>query len=139
MAQTQRERLFATMRDAVLAVFPNVQAIYVYGSFARGEQWPDSDIDLAILRDAGAPSWNRLEVDADLASRLQREVDLVDLRSASDVLRREVLESGRLLYAVDPQALLAWEAGALTRYGHYREEVRDLLADFDEDGIGYAP
>jgi len=66
-------------------------------------------------------------------------VDLVDLRRASDVLRREVLESGRLLYAVDPQALLEWEAGALTRHEHYREEVRDLLADFDKDGVGYAP
>jgi len=82
------------MRDAVLAVLPNVLAIYVHGRFARGEPWSDSDIDLAIPRDAGAPPWNRLEIGADLAARLQREVDLVDLRSASDGLRREDRERG---------------------------------------------
>lgn len=138
MAQRERDELFAKARSALLAAFPDVLAIYVYGSFARGEQWPDSDVDLAILREPGATAWNPLELGADLAAQLQREVDLVDLRTASDVLRCEVLESGQLLYAKDPDALLAWEANALTRYGHYREEIRDLLADFDKDGIGYA-
>lgn len=139
MERSQRDELFAKAREAVLAAFPDAQAIYVYGSFSRGEQWPDSDIDLAILREPGAAAWNPLEVGADLAASLQREVDLVDLRAASDVLRCAVLASGKLLYAKDPDALLAWEANALTRYGHYREEIRDLLADFDQDGIGYAP
>lgn len=139
MVQPERDELFAKAREAVLAAFPDAQAIYVYGSFARGEQWPDSDIDLAILREPGAAAWNPLEVGADLVAKLRREVDLVDLRAASDVLRCEVLGSGHLLYARDPDELLAWEANALTRYGHYREEIRDLLADFHKDGIGYGP
>ena len=64
-------------------------------------------------------------------------MDVVDLRRVGDVLRREVLESGITLFASDPEKVLVWEAGAMTRYAHYREEVRDLVEDFRKTGIGY--
>lgn len=60
----------------------------------------------------------------DVAARVGRDVDLVDLRTAGDVLRRDVLESGRVLYASDPDTLLSWEATALSRYSRHREEIR---------------
>jgi hypothetical protein len=41
------------------------------------------------------------------------------------------------LVELDPEKVLAWEASAMSRYGHYREEVRDLLDDFRRTGIGY--
>jgi hypothetical protein len=33
--------------------------------------------------------------------------------------------------------VIAWEASALTGYGHYREEVRGILEDFRRTGVGY--
>jgi hypothetical protein len=35
------------------------------------------------------------------------------------------------------QALLEWEGTAISRYQRYREEVRDLLKDFQSTGIGF--
>ena len=49
MTQSEREAFFDAARDAVLAAVPEVWAVYVYGSFARGEDWPDSDLDIAVL------------------------------------------------------------------------------------------
>ena len=72
-----------------------------------------------------------------ISDRVHRDVDVVDLRRVGDVLRREVLESGLTLFASDPEKVLVWEAGAMTRYVHYREEIRDLLEDFRRTGIGY--
>lgn len=137
MTQSEREALFDAARDAVLAAIPEVWAIYVYGSFARGEDWPDSDLDIAVLLPPEQRIPDVLELIGEISKRAHRDVDLVDLRHAGDVLRHEVLESGRTLFESDSDKVLAWEASAMTRYVHYREEVREILEDFRRTGIGY--
>jgi len=66
-------------------------------------------------------------------------VDLIDVRRASDALRREVLAEGDLVYQADPERVLEWEAQALTRYGHYRRQVAPILEAFAKTGVGFAP
>jgi uncharacterized protein len=137
MTQGEREAIFDAARDAVLAALPEVWAIYVYGSFARSEEWPDSDLDIAVLLPPDQRIPDILELIGDISERVHRDVDVVDLRKVGDVLRREVLESGRTLFESDSEKVLAWEASAMSRYAHYREEVRDILEDFRRTGIGY--
>jgi uncharacterized protein len=137
VSQSEAKTIFDAARDAVLARFPDVWAVYVYGSFARGEDWPSSDLDVAVLLPPGCHVVDPLQLISDISQLVHREVDLIDLRQAGDVLRREVLESGRTLFESDPEKVLAWEASALTRYGHYRDEVRGILDDFRRTGIGY--
>ena len=56
-SEAQRvERLFETVRAAAKAMKPAPIAIWLYGSVARGEDKPGSDIDLAILSPADHPS-----------------------------------------------------------------------------------
>jgi hypothetical protein len=49
-------------------------------------------------------------------------------------LRREVLAEGDTLCTSRPDAVLEWEGNAISRYRHYRDEVRDLLEDFQKAG-----
>lgn len=137
MSDTDRNRILNTARDALLAAFPNVWAIYAYGSFARGDQSPKSDIDLALLLPPDEKIDDLLSIISDVSTRVHREVDLVDLRKVSDVLRREVLAEGQTLYVSQPDLVLEWEGTAISRYQRYREEVSDLLKDFQSTGIGY--
>jgi predicted nucleotidyltransferase len=137
MTQSERQAIFDTARDTVLASLPEAWAIYVYGSFAREEDWPDSDLDIAVLLPPEQRIPDLLQLMGDISTRIHRDVDVVDLRRVGDVLRREVLESGRSLFESDPEKVLAWEASAMSRYAHYREEVRDILDDFRRTGIGY--
>ena len=137
VSQGEAKTIFDAARGAVLARLPDVWAVYVYGSFARGEDWPSSDLDVAVLLPPGRHVVDPLQLISEISRLVHREVDLVDLRQAGDVLRREVLESGRTLFESDPEKVFAWEAYALTRYGHYRDEVRDILDDFRRTGIGY--
>ena len=137
MAQSERQAIFDTARDTVLATLPEVWAVYVYGRFARDEDWPDGDLDIAVLLPPEQRVPDLLQLMGDISNRIHRDVDVVDLRRAGDVLRREVLESGRSLFESDPERVLVWEASAMTRYAHYREEVRDILDDFRRTGIGY--
>jgi len=137
MTESERQAIFNTARDTVLKAIPEALAIYVYGSFSRGEEWPDSDLDIAVLLPPEQRIPDHLQLVSDIATRIHRDVDVVDLRRAGDVLRHEVLESGRTLFESDPEKVLAWEASAMSRYVHYREEVRDILDDFRRTGIGY--
>lgn len=137
MSQISRERILAAACSALRTALPDAWAIYVFGSFARGEEWPDSDLDLAVLLPPARKIENLLDVMNSVSARAHREVDIVDLRTAGDVLRREVLAEGRQLHVSRPDEVLAWEAGAMSRYARYREEIRDLLEDFRRTGVGY--
>lgn len=137
MVETRQAQTFAAARDAVLAALPDALAIYVYGSVASGEEWPHSDLDLAVLLPAGSDIPDLLQLVADVGARVGRGVDLVNLRRASDVLRREVLEKGQAIYVSEPDHVLAWEGTAISRYTRHLEEIRGFLEDFDRTGVGY--
>jgi predicted nucleotidyltransferase len=137
MTEKERERTLASARDALLAALPDAWAIYVYGSFARGEEWPRSDLDLAVLLPPEQDIPDVLQLIADLSARVGRDVDLADLRRVGDVLRREVLDEGHAIYVSAPDAVLGWEASAMSRYARHCEEIRGILEDFHRTGIGY--
>lgn len=137
MSQVEREHILAAARDSLLTALPDAWAIYVFGSFARAEDWPGSDLDLAVLLPPVRRIEDLLGVMSGVSARVHREVDVVDLRRAGDVLRREVLMEGQTLYVSEPDQVLAWEASAMSRYARHREEIRDILEDFRRTGVGY--
>ena len=49
MNKTVDEVLLAEMVQIIVRNLPETQAVYLYGSYARDEQRPDSDMDLAVL------------------------------------------------------------------------------------------
>jgi uncharacterized protein len=132
-----RQLILGTVRDALVAAFPRAWAIYVYGSFARGDESPKSDVDLALLLPPDETIGDLLSVISEISTRVHREIDLIDLRRVSDVLRREVLAEGLTLYVSQQDSVLEWEGAAISRYQRYREEVSDLLKDFQKTGVGY--
>jgi hypothetical protein len=96
-----------------------------------------SDLDLAVLLPPGEEVPDILQLIARVSARVARDVDVVDLRRAGDVLRREVLEKGRAIHVAEPERVLAWEASAMSRYARHHEEIRSILEDFQRTGIGY--
>ena len=137
MSPTERDDILTAARDALLAALPDAWAIHVFGSFACGEEWPGSDVDLAVLLPPARRIENLCDVIGGVSALIHREVDIVDLRRAGDVLRHEVLLQGRPLYVSEPDQVLAWEAAAMSRYARHREEIRDILEDFRKTGVGY--
>jgi predicted nucleotidyltransferase len=137
MSHSERDHVFSAARQTLLAALPDAWAIYVYGSFARGEEWPSSDLDLAVLLPPARKIENLLDIMSSVSERVHRDVDVVDLRRAGDVLRREVLTDGQTLYVSEPDQVLAWEGAAMSQYARHREEIRDILEDFHRTGVGY--
>lgn len=123
----------------ILSALPDLWAIYLHGSVSTGTATPNSDLDLALLTAPGMQLGNTLSLRAMLARTVGREVDIADLRRAGNVLRKEVLAHGELLYAADPARVLAWEGAALSEYADHQQRIRALLEDFKRTGIGYGP
>jgi uncharacterized protein len=74
-----------------------LSALWIFGSEAAGSARPDSDVDLAALFSQPIAPEQLLAARLDLEILLGRNVDLVDLRRASPIVARQVLQHGRLL------------------------------------------
>lgn len=124
--------------QAVEEIFPEALGVWIYGSFADGTARKDSDIDIAILPERRLlVDWDYFGRIGELISRLHRDVDLVDLRAVSPLLRYEVFTHGRRIAARDPLACDRFETTAISAYQRLNVERRDLLAAIRERGSVY--
>lgn len=138
MTSGEREALLESARNVLLGALPDAWAIYVYGSFAQGQEWSGSDLDLGVLLPPGRKLHDKLALMSQLSDSVHRDVDLVDVREIGNVLRREILEKGRTAFVSDPEKVLSWEASAMSDYARHRESIKGILEDFQRTGVGYA-
>ncbi len=130
-----QEADWAAVLELLRQGLPGLQAVYHFGSSAaQGAEHEGSDVDLAVLPEGPLSPLTRFALAGACARRLHREVDLVDLASASTVLAEQVIESGRLLYARNPAAVAGFEVAVLGKYCQLNEERRELLADIQQRG-----
>lgn len=124
--------------------FP-VALAYQFGSSVRGRPGPMSDLDLAVLVKPEVPESEYLGLQLKLLRALDpvfdyQPVDLVLLNRASPLLCREAIAQGRLLYAVDAAARLAFEQAVRRDYFDTaylrRVHTRALLARLKDGALG---
>jgi predicted nucleotidyltransferase len=119
---------------ALRAALPDLAVVYLFGSACSGETHPESDVDLAFLAHGKLDAVERFELQERLAATLHRSVDLVDLRTASTVLRVQVISGGRVIYERDAGERAGFEATALGAYARLNEERRGILEDVRSRG-----
>jgi len=69
-----------------------VREIGLFGSFVRGEQGGDSDVDVLVDFDEGADLFDLVGLALFLEEELQREVDVVPKRALRAELRETVFQ-----------------------------------------------
>lgn len=99
----------------------NLDALLVFGSRARGNPRPDSDLDIAVLPAAGLTlsPWRLQGRIASALAELAPEgrVDVVLLDEAPVLLRQRVMEHGRLIACRNPAAWKALRVRTMREYG----------------------
>ena len=96
------------MIKVILRDFPKTQAIYLYGSVARGEQQPDSDIDLAVL----------------LPREQARSVGSLTMRQT------QIAGTGQLIYEQDEFARQEFEMTALSVFQDLNRMRSDIVDSY---------
>lgn len=139
MPVTPADPLLQQACDWLLRAHPGMIALYVFGSAATGQRGRKSDLDLAILNpDLIEPSQLYRDARA-LEAAIDVDVDLVDLLTASTVLKKEVIAGGRLLHASNRDVVLDFEARVLSEYGRYAEGIGPLRDAVRDSGQAYRP
>ena len=81
--------------------FPEIEAVYLFGSAAEGRAHVGSDLDLAVVPGNAALREKKLDLLAELARKGICNVDLVFLDESDLVLAYEAVRLNRLIYAGD--------------------------------------
>ncbi|MBE8540154.1 nucleotidyltransferase domain-containing protein [Geoglobus acetivorans] len=79
---------------------PDVIAIYLFGSQAKGDQTPLSDVDIAVILENPTP-----ESEADIGSMATQEIDIVLFHRLPLHIKFEVFRHGRELFVRDEEKL----------------------------------
>jgi len=129
--------LLQHMAKIIQENLPDVLAVYLFGSVARGNVRLESDIDMAVLAKGILPVMDVWLLAQALARDAGMDVDLIDLRSASAVMRMQVIAEGQRLICTDDEACTIFEDFVFSDYARLNEERADILKDIQLRGSVY--
>lgn len=109
---------------SVLEAEPAVRLAYLFGSVARGDDGPGSDIDVALWLGDEADLLALGALGERLGVAVGGKVDVTDLRRAPPLLCRQVVAEGEPLCVRDPLFRFDFEMEAVRRY----EDTKPLRA-----------
>jgi hypothetical protein len=105
---------------------PKVVAIFLFGSWARGEQMPISDVDIAVLLDSPDK-----RDEADIGSMYSPTIDLVLFHRLPVRIQFQVLKEGQPLFVRDEEKLIETTFQVMRQYHEmewmYRRYYEEIL------------
>jgi uncharacterized protein len=120
----------------------DVVVVYLFGSYAKDNISPLSDIDIAILLDPQTRSEDYFDKQLDLMDKISSvlhtdEVDVVILNQAPSLLAYQVIKYRKVLFCRDESKRVSFEANAIDRYldeKPMRSLIHQALAERIKDG-----
>ena len=116
--------------------FPELLALYAFGSRVTGGATAESDLDLAILVDGRVDPLSLFHLAGELSEIVNCDVDLVDFRTASTVMQYQIITTGERWWKKDFRADL-YEAMVLNQKTSLDEARAGLIDDIMQRGSVY--
>lgn len=126
-----REKL-QRLQSLISESYGEVGMVYLFGSHARGEAGPLSDIDLGILyRERLRPTLQReLSLMSDVSLIFGDRAKVTILNGAPPTLLYRVISEGIILYASDRDGRVRLETKALSEYLDFRPLLEGCMEAF---------
>lgn len=108
----------------------HISLLLLFGSRAKGNNLPESDLDLGVLFEGDA--FDRSEVIADLISVFpDYDLDLAILNHADPVLKFEIISNYRILYCADSEIFINFYTNTIKQYNDIQKFLKqeDLYLD----------
>jgi predicted nucleotidyltransferase len=95
---------------------PEISAVYVFGSYAAGHPRSKSDIDLGILFIKDVDGFTRVNRETEISNLLNKDVDLIDMRKSSPLLRHQIYKYGVMIYHDGSDSPFQFRANCIRDY-----------------------
>lgn len=122
----------------VLKFYPDVEAIYLFGTYLTTDEHKVSDVDIAILfscdKARTVKNIAMSECRFALEDVLKRTVDLINLRMVNTVFQNEIIQEGRVIYIQNEYAVDEFEMNVMSFYQKLNEERAGILEDILKTG-----
>ena len=124
--------LLDTCKKLILERYPNLIAIYAFGSVDTPYFTHNSDVDLAIqpATHHQIDHYELWKFAQEIAIAIDRDVDLIDLNAATTVFRYEIIRTGRRIFCSNEDRGTDIEVLYISMYLSFHEERKDLLEAF---------
>lgn len=113
------------------------EAIILFGSYARGTQNAESDIDIAIKSNKSVSKKEIFEIRLKLEEIISQDIDLIDLDSINDDFRYEILMNGNTLYCKDEMKFELYKLAMYQEYFDLNESRQSIIERIKNGGSIY--
>ena len=114
-----------------------VDAIVLFGSYARHRERPDSDIDVAIKPITNIKENILLELQNTIEDEIDTDLHLINLDMVEEDFRYDILITGETLYARDEIEFWEYKFRAYSDYLELSEDRRIIVDKLKEGGTLY--
>lgn len=108
-----------------------VKLVLLFGSFAKGVQNFNSDVDIAVL---SSSEFDFESTRTELIQLLGREVDLIDLDSVNVVLKKQIVDSGVVVIG-SKRDKASFCYNVIVNYEQYRDDSRIVREAIKKNGF----
>ena len=135
---TMRAQALDLIIKTVLGFYPDVEAIYLFGSYQTAYEAAESDVDMALLfspeRAKELGNLSISECRKTLEDILKRTVDLINIRMVNTVFQNGIVGEGRAIFTQNEHAADEFEMLVLSYYQKLNEERAEILKDILDTG-----
>ena len=102
------ESLFADLQEELNSLCErySIASLGLFGSYARGEQREDSDIDILVTFEQVPDFFSYVHLEDELSAKLQRKVDLVEKGSLKPHLKEDILNEVKVIWEKEAKSSL---------------------------------
>ena len=116
---------------------PALISVYCFGSSVQGYETLESDLDMAYLSEGQITNIKRWTIQEEIASLLRRDVDLIDLKTATDVMKFQIINKGVRIFVKDVRKAEQFEDLVYCLYLDLNEQRKGILEDIYKRGYVY--
>jgi predicted nucleotidyltransferase len=120
------------IKEKIIAILNSkfdCEAIVIFGSFSRGTQNAESDVDIAIKVNGNITKKEIFEVSNQISDEIKRDVDLINLDTIeNDGFKYEILINGIVVYCKDSYKFDLYKLDAYREYLELNES-RQMIID----------
>ena len=128
------------MEEKIVKILLNnldCEAIVLFGSYSRGTQNAESDIDIAIKIKEKLDKKELYRLSNLLADELNKEFDLINLDEIGDTFRYEILINGKTLYCKDELQFELYKLDMYREFLDLNESRQEIINNIKKGGNVY--